>query len=261
MCFLRVPLTIFYLWVLECRSIPFSIINLRVFLTIHGEDRLRTHGLRLALQRRKLKVGNLDNSLIKILVYPLLNSAAPLTSSSMPLTPASNDPWAPVNDLSSLAPQPSNLLPSSSNATNDPWAAFNADPTPLAPVPVNTNGSSSPISNSSNGIQAMGQQRPNLKTPENFLGENSSLVNLDNLMGPSAAQNKPGKSNTSLLYNIFLASNPFMIGSASTTTNPFAQQRPSPSLNEMLAQKNQMPSLQPMSANNQDRQSTNPFLL
>ncbi len=31
----------------------------------------------------------------------------------------------------------------------------------------------------------MGGSRKEVKTPENFLGENSALVNLDNLMGPS----------------------------------------------------------------------------
>jgi len=179
-------------------------------------------------------------------LYPLLNSTAQLTST--PLTPASNDPWAPVNELPSFAPQPSRLLSSSSTAANDPWSAFNAEPAPLAPIPAMSNGTSSPTSNTTNGTQSMGQQHPNLKTPESFLGENSALVNLDNLMGPSSTQAKP-------------ASNPFMIGSTTTTTNPFAQQRPSPSLNEMMvAQKHQMQPLQP-TPTNQARSSTNPFLL
>lgn len=124
---------------------------------------------------------------IQFLVYPLLNSTAPSTST--PLAPASNDPWAPVNDST-----PSALLPSSSAAaaTNDPWAAFNAEPIqPLAPTPASS-------SNGTNGMSipngSMGQQRPNLKTPETFLGENSSLVNLDNLMGPASTQPKPGSN-------------------------------------------------------------------
>ncbi|KAE9417346.1 hypothetical protein Angca_003456 [Angiostrongylus cantonensis] len=60
------------------------------------------------------------------------------------------------------------------------------------------------------------------KTPENFLGENSNLVNLDNLLGVSST-------------TISNCVNPFLLGSSSTA-NPFAsQQRKSPTLNEMRA--------------------------
>lgn len=55
-------------------------------------------------------------------------------------------------------------------------------------------------SNSNNGVDDDTKYRQ-MKTPETFLGENSSLVNLDNLMGPSkplvsglpAAAVKPSK--------------------------------------------------------------------
>jgi hypothetical protein len=40
-----------------------------------------------------------------------------------------------------------------------------------------------------NTTAAASQRNRDVKTPENFLGENSSLVNLDNLMGPSKSQN------------------------------------------------------------------------
>uniref|UniRef100_A0A915DZD6 Uncharacterized protein n=1 Tax=Ditylenchus dipsaci TaxID=166011 RepID=A0A915DZD6_9BILA len=72
------------------------------------------------------------------------------------------------------------------------------------------------------------QQRPNVKTPETFLGENSSLVNLDNLMGPTSNSVSSAKTTAA-------AANPFMLGSSNIATNPFAaQQRPSPSLHEMM---------------------------
>ncbi len=38
----------------------------------------------------------------------------------------------------------------------------------------------------------MGGSRKEVKTPKNFLGENSALVNLDNLMGPSKPPAVPG---------------------------------------------------------------------
>ena len=44
--------------------------------------------------------------------------------------------------------------------------------------------------NSTNGLNGRGAN----KTPENFLGENSSLVNLDNLLGASTTANT-GKGN------------------------------------------------------------------
>lgn len=93
----------------------------------------------------------------------------------------SNDPWAP-------APPTSVPVATTLTAQNDPWAEFEAS----AATP-GTPGSNNGILNGvgSNGAPA---QRTNVKTPESFLGENSSLVNLDNLMGPPAAQNKAGRN-------------------------------------------------------------------
>ncbi|EGT34920.1 hypothetical protein CAEBREN_12922 [Caenorhabditis brenneri] len=63
------------------------------------------------------------------------------------------------------------------------------------------------------------------KTPENFLGENKNLVNLDNLLGSNAPSTAGGK--------------PFFTSSA-PAANPFAaQQRKSPTLNEMRAAQGQ----------------------
>uniref|UniRef100_A0A914RIZ8 Uncharacterized protein n=1 Tax=Parascaris equorum TaxID=6256 RepID=A0A914RIZ8_PAREQ len=132
------------------------------------------------------------------------------------------------------------------------------------------------------------------KTPESFLGENSALVNLDNLMGTTSSTakavewsiptkqcvpellvaalefphclltlacigdilvvpaafvlrlvthrelrdlslpNSERESNT-FKFGAILANNPFLSGSTALPTNPFAaQQRPSPTLNEMI---------------------------
>lgn len=86
-------------------------------------------------------------------IYPALQASA-----------VTNDPW-------SLAP------PAATPATTatDPWlsthSATNATTTPFqaAPASVEENINS--------------KQRGSTKTPESFLGENSSLVNLDNLLG------------------------------------------------------------------------------
>jgi len=159
----------------------------------------------------------------------------------------SNDPWTP-------APPTSVPVSAPTLAQNDPWAAFEAAnaATPGTPNSINDgmnggmNGGMS--SNGSNGVL---QQRTNVKTPENFLGENSSLVNLDNLLGgPSNVHPKT-------------ASNPFIINSSlgtPSTTNPFnAQQRPSPSLNEMMHAQRTGSSLGATSLPNPS--STNPFAI
>ncbi|KAH7731972.1 Epsin 2 [Aphelenchoides avenae] len=172
-------------------------------------------------------------------VYPsLLDATTPPAAAP---TLANNDPWSPAPATNGVAVHSEADLLSGPPASNDPWAAFEASTTANTTIAS----SSSPITAANNG---MGQQRPNLKTPESFLGENSSLVNLDNLMGPPA-QAKP-------------ASNPFIFGTTTSVqppTNPFAaQQRPSPTLHEMMvAQRTggSQPAIPERAA------STNPFML
>ncbi|CAI2353258.1 unnamed protein product [Caenorhabditis sp. 36 PRJEB53466] len=82
------------------------------------------------------------------------------------------------------------------------------------------------------------------KTPENFLGENSNFVNLDNLLGGSTTSQTGG--------------NPFLTG-ATPALNPFAaQQRKSPTLNEMRAAQGQAPPISKMAPRGTLPQ-TNPF--
>jgi len=131
--------------------------------------------------------------------------------------PANNDPWA-LPDLNST-PAPTNNDPWSSGfsaeakaADNDPWALPTT--TPLVAQPFASE-------NKTNG------NRPTSKTPESFLGESSSLVNFDNLMGPppSALPPRPGSSN------------PFITPAASSSTNPFAAIKSTgPSINELMMQ-------------------------
>jgi hypothetical protein len=127
--------------------------------------------------------------------------------------PAQNDPWAPTATITSASIYPSLNPPAVAKANpteleeilemappsapqNDPWAAFEANNDHQPNSPTN-GGQEQP---------KIGQQRSNVKTPENFLGgliffkrsteqffsENSSLVNLDNLLGPSN-QTQPKK--------------------------------------------------------------------
>lgn len=159
----------------------------------------------------------------------LLGSAVPANNT----TNFSNDPWTPV------PPAP---VPDATLIQNDPWAAFENSKaaSPGTPNSINNGTATNDAS----------MQRNNVKTPESFLGKNSSLVNLNNLMGPSTAQHKSSEEDsTRILYGrYYLASNPFIIGSSlsnnTSSTNPFsAQQRPSPSLNEVSNMLGSRPSI------------------
>ncbi|VDN20747.1 unnamed protein product [Gongylonema pulchrum] len=159
--------------------------------------------------------------------------------------PSSTLSQSAIDDLLSLgvgqpvdpAANRSSLYPSiqSGSMKDDPWtvappaaaasvtpAKSNSDPWSPMPLPVI---GEAPAAAAASADESS-KQRNNTKTPESFLGENSSLVNLDNLLGTTNSGVKP-------------ASNPFLSGSTgpAVATNPFvAQQRPSPSLNEMMGQ-------------------------
>ncbi|EGT40521.1 hypothetical protein CAEBREN_20123 [Caenorhabditis brenneri] len=157
-------------------------------------------------------------------------------------TSSNNDPWA-----TSAVPQPA-------ASNSDPFAAWE---TPAASAPAATltssnsfdllggdllsptNSMTTSTTNSTNGTR---------KTPENFLGENKNLVNLDNLLGSNAPSTAGG--------------NPFLTSSA-PAANPFAaQQRKSPTLNEMRAAQGQappIPSMAPRGALPQANPFANPF--
>uniref|UniRef100_A0A183CLD9 ENTH domain-containing protein n=1 Tax=Globodera pallida TaxID=36090 RepID=A0A183CLD9_GLOPA len=146
------------------------------------------------------------------------------------ITTPFNDPWSPRPSTTiptvGTAPPFSSVRQTSQNfSTTRPKKHFsddlfgNVEPTGMANSSTNA-----------------AQQRANTKTPESFLGENSVLVNLDNLLGPS--------NNTQIVPKSAEATNPFLVGSSATVVasnknNPFlTNERPSPSLNEMLQAKN-----------------------
>ncbi|CAJ0933925.1 unnamed protein product, partial [Mesorhabditis belari] len=167
------------------------------------------------------------------------NTPAYPTSAQLAL----NDPWAPST--------PQAHAPAATLASNDPFAAWDAGVTngtngmeTLQPTPANQT-----LSNNGFSASAMNASR---KTPENFLGENSNLVNLDNLLGIT---------NT----NSTAVSNPFMLGTATPPpSNPFnAQRNKSPTLNEMRAGAPPIPQVGPrvgaLPQPLQPSQTPNPF--
>lgn len=173
------------------------------------------------------------------------------------------DPWAPSPSVRAAANTGSPVYPSieTPQPTNDPWAPSNAQPAPAAAARNDPWSASSSLEPTPVLVptteDSAAKQRNNAKTPESFLGENSALVNLDNLMGTTNSASRP-------------ASNPFLYGvNATVSTNPFAaQQRPSPTLNEMMNQSritpNSLPPAMqsmPTAAPSLQQQPTNPFLL
>lgn len=139
-----------------------------------------------------------------------------------------DDPWAPASDIAPTAITGSSLYSNIQTIDNDPWtlASQTTGVTTNSLDPWGTTISShTGPSPASINEENTSKQRSSTKTPESFLGENSSLVNLDNLLGTTNNSTKP-------------ANNPFLSGAGATAqVNPFvAQQRPSPSLNEIMNQ-------------------------
>uniref|UniRef100_A0A1I7X8U7 Epsin-2 n=1 Tax=Heterorhabditis bacteriophora TaxID=37862 RepID=A0A1I7X8U7_HETBA len=131
-----------------------------------------------------------------------------------PNTQISNDPWAPA------VTTPASVVHTAAQPTSDdPFSAWEQQLD-------NTSNDVTPSMSTAGNTSCNNVSR---KTPENFLGENSNLVNLDNLLGTSSMSNSS-------------SANPFLLASNSAPTNPFAaQQRKSPTLNEMRAAQSQVP--------------------
>ncbi|KAK6033704.1 ENTH domain protein [Ostertagia ostertagi] len=128
---------------------------------------------------------------------------------------AKNDPWAP--STGTTVPTANTSVPTSTasrDVTSDPFSTWDQQLEQSFNTNAATNASSSGASSSATTAAR--------RTPENFLGENKNLVNLDNLLGVSSTSSA--------------CANPFLLSSTTSTVNPFAsQQRKSPTLNEMRA--------------------------
>ena len=174
------------------------------------------------------------------------------------------DPWAPTPQAAGPAPDPWGVPPSTANVApapapdpwgpspataSDPWGATTRPSDPDAEFdqlrtasPSNMNAAfGSPLNqqhpahsgdafNMSGMSGALDQnQQQKKKSPKDFLGENSSLVNLDSLIAP-APQPTPAPANP------FLGSATTNTGTA-TQANPFHQQRtPAPTINQIRSQ-------------------------
>merc|ERR1712071_183403 len=103
----------------------------------------------------------------------------------------------------------------------------------MGPHQLRNNGASSPFDLSDMDAQLSGSltgAKPK-KSAEAFLGPNSGLVNLENLV--KSSDNVPTKPGISPLAN------PFSLGSGQQQANPFQQQTaPRPSINELRNQQN-----------------------
>ncbi|KAL6724213.1 hypothetical protein Aduo_019120 [Ancylostoma duodenale] len=188
------------------------------------------------------------DDLLSLGVGEIVTSEQPTSSSNAWGNTGLVDPWATPASQPQAAS--SSLYPSGQLVNNDPWLPSTG--APLITPSTNTQASVQPkqssnvdpfsaweqqldqTSNAETAPSSTGANCPTTsgsrKTPENFLGENSNLVNLDNLLGVSSSNNAN-------------CANPFLLGNSSSTANPFAaQQRKSPTLNEMrAAQANSVP--------------------
>ncbi|XP_055911769.1 epsin-2 isoform X2 [Eupeodes corollae] len=186
-------------------------------------------------------------------------SAAPPPSLPMPLvqntSSGSVDPWLPGEEAKSLEktslgpedPWAPKAQPIPSN-NGDPWKRTANETTTVAKVSpdlddfdiiTNRNKTGGLLdvqsttlgSNNNNAslldeLDPLSSKKPSLKTPQSFLGENSALVNLDNLIKPVAPSNTIG----SAAYNPFSDTIP-------PKTNLFQQQQPPvPSINQLKQQ-------------------------
>ncbi|KAJ8037858.1 Epsin-2 [Holothuria leucospilota] len=134
---------------------------------------------------------------------------------------AANDPWAPAPVATPQVPQ-------------DPDSEFDFlrnDGALMASTAMTTQSVPPSYAPQTNGSAALPPKTKSQTRPEDFLGENSSLVNLDSLVGPTSGPT-------------LTASNPFLmtqVGSSGSMhapqSNPFHQQRaPAPTINQMRQQ-------------------------
>ncbi|XP_066262936.1 epsin-2 isoform X2 [Euwallacea similis] len=186
---------------------------------------------------------------------PRPQESSPWQSSSLSSPPRQPDPWQPAAAAAQALPSKSdpwglppaatvssNLSPVNTapdTAKHDPWSPTSpASSTDLDEFDIitNRNRAASPKSNGNTSNDpfelnllgdTLSSSDANLtakKTPHSFLGENSALVNLDNLV------------TTSKLSNPTLAANPFSDVPQVAARPVFNTQPPKPSINEIKQQ-------------------------
>ncbi len=168
-------------------------------------------------------------------------------------TPAASDPWggSPTNIPPTVQPSndPWNSTPNQASQpppANDPWGSTGTTrpPDPDAEFDMlRTAGAGSPqlggtlqptqpagdAFNMSGMSNALAQDQKK-KSPKDFLGENSSLVNLDSLISPAPQP-------TAESANPFLGTTTTATTGSAAAANPFHQQRqPAPTINQIRSQ-------------------------
>lgn len=208
----------------------------------------------------------LDVNLGSPVAAPLQSQAAALDPWGLPPSPPqrpqlqSSDPWS-----GSSPPDPWATYPEPMAAPPDPWAplaVMNKSPINILSSPASdleefdaitnrtraSNGTPIVASNNvnnnhhhSNGtspdpfdLSILGERLPAKKTPQSFLGENSSLVNLDNLIKPSNGTNE----------QLFNSANPFAVEVQPARPNLFQQPQPRVTINDLKQQSYGLPPLQ-----------------
>ncbi|XP_077292595.1 epsin homolog lqf isoform X2 [Arctopsyche grandis] len=175
---------------------------------------------------------------------------APITAAAAPTSTLRRDPWLPLAHNQS---PPLNMLSSPSSDLEDFDIISNrsrlqkSNGTTVNNNNSNSNGSTmSPdpfdlnlLGDSLSGTNANGPALPAKKTPQSFLGENSALVNLDNLIKPV---NGPGNDNifgvSTGLHLSQSSANPFSLETQQATKpNLFqTQTQPRLTMNEIKQQ-------------------------
>ncbi|XP_073839470.1 epsin homolog lqf isoform X10 [Musca autumnalis] len=213
--------------------------------------------------------GNAHAVAAAVTVDPWLSTAKPTTTAAAAVS--SVDAWLTENNKPSVTPTPPKTLvnddpwaPKTNDANSDPWKSIenqSVKPSPdldefdiitnrnktgdlLTATTTQSNASNNnanlllddldPLSTKNtstvNASTGATSKRP-LKDPQSFLGENSSLVNLDNLIKPAVPQNTTNAA----------AYNPFSDTVIPPKTNLFQQQQPAvPSINQLKQQSFQM---------------------
>ncbi|XP_067613316.1 epsin-1 isoform X3 [Eurosta solidaginis] len=176
----------------------------------------------------------LTDSIKQVNIAPLAAIAQPSAQPADPWAPKigialNDDPWKSTETTAAKKPSPDLdefdiitnrnktgdlLTNSSSNASNNNNALLLDELDPLSATNSSLNTTST-------------NTKKQLKTPQSFLGENSSLVNLDNLIKPVHTQPQAGNA----------AYNPFSDTVIPPKTNLFQQQQPAvPSINQLKQQ-------------------------
>lgn len=143
---------------------------------------------------------------------------SPLTTSTAnkPTPPANADPFGDFFGSTDQA---------GSNASTNPWNASDNQKNDFSASQPLTATTKSTTPNSMSNSQSFAQAANQRKTPESFLGENSSLVNLENLIPARPKSTNPFGSNQAILSTAPSTNGMSSSTSSGQLNNPFLAQQ------------------------------------